>query len=246
MTKCTICSKEELLPFICKYCGRQFCAEHRLPEIHNCSRIGVKVYDMKKIMNKGSVPIYARSSRFRTSRTEIVHLTIAVLVFFIIEAPMFIQFGSMILFIVGSIIALAFAIHELAHKFTAQHFGAWSEFRLDPFGTLISLISALSSFKILAPGAVVVFGSRVTRENMGKIALAGPLTNLVQVLVFVLLSQFFPILWFAAILNANLAVFNMMPVSILDGRKIFMWNKKVFTVTFAIALALWVIVRIIL
>ena len=246
MTKCTTCNKEELLPFTCKYCGRQFCSEHRLPENHNCPRIGANVYDMKKIMNKGSVPIYAQPSRFRTSRTEIVHLAIAVLVFFIIEAPIFIPFGSMILFTIASIITLAFAIHELAHKFTAQHYGAWSEFRLDPFGTLISLLSAFSSFKILAPGAVVVFGSRVTRENMGKIALAGPLTNLAQVLVFILLSRFFPILWFAAILNADLAIFNMIPISILDGQKIFMWNKKVFTVTFASALTLWMIVRIIL
>ena len=83
---------------------------------------------------------------------------------------MLLQFGSVILFTIASLIALAFALHELAHKFTAQHYGAWSEFRLDPFGTLISLLTALSSFKIIAPGAVVVFGSRVTRENMGKIA----------------------------------------------------------------------------
>ena len=246
MTKCTACGKEELLPFTCTLCGRQFCAEHRLPETHNCPRVGVKVYDMKKIMEKGSVPVYGRTSRFKTSRTEIVHLVIAVSVFFIIEAPMLLQFGSVILFTIASLIALAFALHELAHKFTAQHYGAWSEFRLDPFGTLISLLTALSSFKIIAPGAVVVFGSRVTRENMGKIALAGPLTNIFQILIFILLSRFFPILWIAAILNADLAVFNLMPVSILDGRKIFMWNKKVFTVILAVALILWAMVRFIL
>lgn len=246
MTKCIACGKEELLPFTCTLCGRQFCAEHRLPETHNCPRIGVKVYDMKKIMEKGSIPVYGQTSRFKTSRTEIVHLVIAISVFFIIEAPMLLQFGSVILFTIASLIALAFALHELAHKFTAQHYGAWSEFRLDPFGTLISLLTALSSFKIIAPGAVVVFGSRVTRENMGKIALAGPLTNIFQILIFILLSRFFPILWIAAILNADLAVFNLMPVSILDGRKIFMWNKKVFTVILAVALILWAMVRFIL
>lgn len=245
MTKCTACGIEELLPFTCRYCGRQFCAEHRLPETHNCSMLGAKVYTMKKIMKKGSVPVYARPSRFRTSRTELVHLAIGVSVFFIIEAPRFLQFGGMILFTVAGIIALAFALHELAHKFTAQYFGLWSEFRLDPFGTLISLLTALSPFKIIAPGAVVVFGSRVTRENMGKIALAGPLANIFQILVFVFLSRFFPILWFAAVLNANFAVFNLIPVSVLDGRKVLMWNKKVFTVAFATALILWVMLRII-
>jgi membrane associated rhomboid family serine protease len=36
VAKCDICGKEEYLPFKCKYCGGTFCAEHRLPEKHNC------------------------------------------------------------------------------------------------------------------------------------------------------------------------------------------------------------------
>jgi len=205
--------------------------------------IGAKVFTMKKVTEKGSVPLYVQSSRFKTSRTELIHLAIGVSVFFIIEAPRFLPFGSMILFTIAGIIALAFALHELAHKFTAQNFGLWSEFRLDMFGTLISLLTALSPLKFIAPGAVVVFGSRVTRENMGKIALAGPLANIVQILIFVFLSRFFPILWFAAILNVDLAIFNLIPISVLDGRKILLWNKKVFTIVFVTALTLWVLLR---
>lgn len=35
--KCSKCDKElEFLPFGCKYCGKQFCKDHRLPEAHNC------------------------------------------------------------------------------------------------------------------------------------------------------------------------------------------------------------------
>jgi len=37
MTKeCEVCGKEEAPPFVCNYCGATFCAEHRLPENHNC------------------------------------------------------------------------------------------------------------------------------------------------------------------------------------------------------------------
>jgi len=37
MTKCAFCGKEiEGLPFRCRYCGQYFCAEHHLPENHNC------------------------------------------------------------------------------------------------------------------------------------------------------------------------------------------------------------------
>lgn len=34
---CEICGQDELIPFKCSYCGKIFCAEHRLPEKHNCS-----------------------------------------------------------------------------------------------------------------------------------------------------------------------------------------------------------------
>ena len=36
MPKCEYCGKEVLLLFKCPYCGKNFCAEHRLPEKHNC------------------------------------------------------------------------------------------------------------------------------------------------------------------------------------------------------------------
>jgi hypothetical protein len=39
MPKCELCGKEVVLPFTCAYCGEKYCAEHRLPENHNCSNI---------------------------------------------------------------------------------------------------------------------------------------------------------------------------------------------------------------
>ena len=36
MVKCDYCGKEVDLPFTCPYCGGHFCAEHRLPENHEC------------------------------------------------------------------------------------------------------------------------------------------------------------------------------------------------------------------
>ena len=37
--KCSLCSKEVFMPFVCSYCLERFCPEHRLPESHNCPRI---------------------------------------------------------------------------------------------------------------------------------------------------------------------------------------------------------------
>ena len=39
MPKCEYCGKEVLFPFECNYCGKTFCAEHRLPENHQCANI---------------------------------------------------------------------------------------------------------------------------------------------------------------------------------------------------------------
>ena len=45
------------------------------------------------------------------------------------------------------IMALAFSCsflgHELAHKFMAQHYGLWAEFRLVKIGAILTLISIL-------------------------------------------------------------------------------------------------------
>ncbi len=39
MTKCSKCGIEVYMPFVCNYCGESFCANHRLPENHNCKNI---------------------------------------------------------------------------------------------------------------------------------------------------------------------------------------------------------------
>lgn len=36
MALCTLCGKQEVMPFTCKFCGHKFCADHRLPENHDC------------------------------------------------------------------------------------------------------------------------------------------------------------------------------------------------------------------
>lgn len=48
--RCEICGKDlPILPFICKYCGKSFCVEHRLPEKHTCEKIEKVKEDAKVI-----------------------------------------------------------------------------------------------------------------------------------------------------------------------------------------------------
>ena len=83
--------------------------------------------------------------------------------------------GTLYIFSLGP----AFLLHEMAHKFLARHYGCWAEFRADPGGLKTGiLIAAILGIVFMAPGAVMVAGN-ISREQNGKIALAGPISMLV-------------------------------------------------------------------
>ena len=237
MTRCDVCGKDEVIPFVCSYCGKSLCADHRLPENHNCLALP-RTQPMSGVGGSRRFQDSKLSSPFRTSRTEIIHLTIGIVIFFIVGGLMYIT-SVRDLMIIALGVASAFIFHELAHKFTAQHYHLWSEFRIDPLMATLSLVTAMPfmPIKIIAPGAVQIFGYQITIEQMGKISIAGCSVNLAQVLVFTALSHYMPELIYVAFLNAELAVFNLVPVSVLDGRKVFAWSKTVWALAFTAAMA---------
>lgn len=245
MTKCTVCGVEELLPFTCPHCGRQFCAEHRLPENHNCTG----AYKMRPTTTTivTSRPrtrlIPPLRPRARVSKTDLRHLIIGIFVVFLVEASPFLQTArrnATFIIPLFTAVALAFALHELAHKFTAQRYGLLTAFRVDAYGIVLSLFTVFLPVKFVAPGAVFIYGYPVTRGQEGKIALAGPLINIIQSTILLALIPTFPTSVLMAALNADLALFNLAPVSLLDGKKVYAWSKKVWAASFAVALAIWI------
>lgn len=138
------------------------------------------------------------------------------------------------------LVFLSFLLHELGHKFAAQGFGMWSEFRMFPMGLLLTLVSSAFGFLFAAPGAVVIQG-RATKEENGKIGIAGPVVNIVLAAVGIagcLLTNYSAaVLFFSmfAYLNAFLAVFNLLPIPPLDGSKIWKWSVPVYIFAFAVA-----------
>jgi Zn-dependent protease len=138
----------------------------------------------------------------------------------------------------------AFLVHELAHKFLAQYYGSWSEFRAQVYGLVIIAISALPimPFKFIAPGAVVV--GLTDRNKFGRVALVGPLTNLAMGFLFLISAYSYPYhsyLYAAASFNAWIALFNLLPFGVLDGQKIFDWNKIAWVCTMATTMTLFII-----
>ena len=130
--------------------------------------------------------------RLRTSETEIKHLLVAWLAIslaftIIFERPPTEYFA--LTFLASALtVGLGFVLHELAHKIVAQRYGSWSEFRAEPLMLLFAILTAFAGFVFAAPGAVVIFNPYLTREQSGKIAVAGPLTNVALSFAFLTLS----------------------------------------------------------
>jgi Zn-dependent protease len=143
------------------------------------------------------------------------------------------------------IVALSFVAHELGHKFTAQRFGLWSEYRMFPMGLLLTLLMSFVGFLIAAPGVVYIKGF-VDVEQDGKISVAGPAVNIVLALIGLagcIAFNHSPVVIFfylLFILNASLALFNLLPIGILDGAKVLRWNSSVWVLCIAIAGVLFV------
>ncbi len=136
-------------------------------------------------------------------------------------------------------VGLGFVLHELAHKWVAISFGATSYYRastLGLFGALALAFITGGALVFAAPGAVYFHGAHLTREQVGKIGLAGPLTNLLLAIGFFFLALWAPGLRELALtgvsVNAFLGAFNLVPIGMLDGAKVYAWNKTVWLASF--------------
>jgi Zn-dependent protease len=126
-----------------------------------------------------------------------------------------------------------FLLHELAHKVVAVRFGQIAAFRADYTMLGLAVASGLAGFLIAAPGAVYHRGRITDREN-GLVAVAGPITNLVLavgfLLVFLVADGFLSNLArMGVLINVFLGAFNMIPFGPLDGRTVLDWSGLVFT-----------------
>lgn len=266
--KCQKCEKEVFLPFRCVYCGGYFCSEHRLPENHDCPRMELARAPKKEtkpiVVQKQKPYEYTitysprpSSKIFWFSRRELKHLTLGALLVMGVGLSLIPQTPSSstlmnpeILLSLAVIFTFSFLLHEIAHKLSAQRYGLWAEFRLTLFGALITLLSMLpfAFFKIISPGAVMIAGT-ITRKEAGKTALAGPLTNITLSTIFAAvaigassaMSTIYVIAVFGAWINAIIALFNLIPFGIMDGLKVFRWNKAVWALAFTASLILTIV-----
>jgi Zn-dependent protease len=205
--------------------------------------------------NSQSVLVHPRAQKVRFSETETKHLIIgtalvtAAGISFFLADPFTV--GVIGLVLASVLFSLGFILHELAHKYVAQGYGLWAEFRLNTMGVLLTALSIVSPLKFIAPGAVVIAGF-TDNERMGRTAFAGPVVNvIITVAILIAMPLFakspfsFALLAGAAI-NAFLALFNLIPFSVFDGLKVYRWNRRYWIALFLIALVLTIYTNFVL
>ncbi len=134
----------------------------------------------------------------------------------------------------------SFIVHEMSHKFVAQKYKYIAEFRANKSMLWMTIIMSIFGFIIAAPGAVHIIGHYDYRKQ-GKIAFAGPFSNIIIAIIFLGLTFISTsiIIHYIYFINAILAVFNMLPLPNFDGKKIWAWNKTVYIIAGIVALFLW-------
>lgn len=185
------------------------------------------------------------------SHREIKDLLIAWFMISLAFAILFSGLSFNIVFVVSLLISaltagIGFLLHELMHKYVAQNYGLFAEFRASYKMLWLAIIFSFFGFIIAAPGAVFIQG-KITKERNGKISLAGPMTNIVLSFLFlipVLIFSFEGILElffsYGLLINSLLALFNLIPIMPFDGKKVYVWDKGVYIISVLLASGLFI------
>ncbi|VVB67290.1 Zinc metalloprotease [Candidatus Norongarragalina meridionalis] len=181
------------------------------------------------------------------NQEEILHIAISVIgISLAFSLFRFETFSPSYFFIVLVTVGLGFVLHELAHKYVAIHYGAHAQYRMWTTGLFLAIAMAFltrGGFVFAAPGAVYIYG-QVSREKNGRIALAGPMMNLLLAIVFLAVAFIFPgaqeLAFTGAFVNIFLGGFNMIPFAPMDGQKVAAWDQRVWAGAFVLFIAAFI------
>ncbi len=197
-------------------------------------------------------------NKFIFSLEEVRDLIIAVLIigflfsatheFFVYTTTASIFFN----FITASIIfSLVVIVYELATKYFAYRYNCNAEFILWPIGSIFSIIlTLLTQFIFAVVGTLKITTKHATRlgyrfigltnEELGKIAISGPLFNIIFGLfgfLIVLINQS-ELIKVLIDMNLIFALFNLIPIPPLNGARVFGWSRIVWVGLFSATLVL--------
>jgi Zn-dependent protease len=166
-------------------------------------------------------------------------------------------------FVSAIVLFLSFGVHELSHRFVARQYGFNAEYRMWIPGLIIAVGISFTGFVFLAPGAVVI--KEITddesvlrnKNKLSVISLVGPASNIILAVIFIVLFGFLSEVWdfkgitflsrnvvmdvvrLCLLVNVWFGLFNMVPIPPLDGWKVLIWNKGIWSFMAIVALGLF-------
>lgn len=163
-------------------------------------------------------------------RSEIVDLLASLIVLGIAFSMKYIMLGDFNRIMVSFLaVSIGFLVHELAHRYTARYFGAFSRYRAWYIGLAIALAIAIVSrgnIIFAAPGAVEVVLPWYSSRIESAISVSGPFANIVVALICIAIRAIphtTSLHWYVNVIgyvNAFLGFFNLLPIPPLDGYKV--------------------------
>jgi Zn-dependent protease len=186
------------------------------------------------------------SEFFCFDKKEIIEIFLAIFILTFIFSFDGIKFNPNLLSISFLGVGLSFLVHELAHKYAAIKLGYHARFRIYLPSVLLSIILVFTGVKLAAPGWVEIYPYKFkdwlyrrlkySAEEIGKIALAGPLSNIILSFIFLLTG-----IDFLRFINAWIAFFNLLPISPLDGSKVLHWKIGGWAFFFILSIILLIV-----
>jgi len=146
-------------------------------------------------------------------------------------------------FIVTILVAIAFLVHEVAHRTIALWLGYKSTYKVWLVGLVAGLIVAFVSngrLLFLATGGLLIAHLEIHRlgkgyyelnmKHLGWIAMSGPIANMIFAAILKGVHSFMPlpIIQKLMIINIWIALFDMLPIPPFNGSKTFFGSRFIY------------------
>jgi Zn-dependent protease len=161
-------------------------------------------------------------------------------------------FDPMMILIFFVMVGFALAIHEVTHAIFSIKFGHPSEFRFWGLGSLFLFIGGWLFGTTFSQPYLTITGksSEMNIRNRAIVKLSGPVVSLViAIICFYMIPFATNTLALTALsigLSVNLltCVYSLIPVTPLDGKDVFEWNRFFWAILFIPLLILYILINI--
>lgn len=157
-----------------------------------------------------------------------------------------IDLSNLSLWLVYILVAgVAVILHDLAHRYVAWRYGVTTEYKFWFLGTIIMFITAIFFHVVYSSPSRLAINDpeKLTVKQQAIVYGSGPVVSLIVFVAFLALVPFGGFAATVGLLGATMnlltAVYALMPLEPMDGRKIYKWNKGIWLVLFVPMLALY-------